>query len=106
MDEMILKMIRSAGLCPGVLWLPFKPCATYHEGLDWLIYLERDCSYTSHPVKRSNIELLYDNADGQLVGVKIIGFSDVVPAVVIKSFKDSTDGKVAVPDLGHPPTRG
>jgi hypothetical protein len=89
MDDFLVKLAKSCGVDVEELFEPFVPCAVHHEELDWLIYLERDCSYTAHHVEGSNIELLYDNADGQLVGVQIAGWSHVKP-------KESTDGKVAV----------
>lgn len=62
-----------------LLTKPFQPVAYYHRTMDFLYYLERDCSVTSQWVRGSNVELLRDNGpNGQLVGVQINGFSQVV----------------------------
>ena len=65
---------------------PFKPLAYYIPSLDWLIYLERDCSYISKHVRGSNICLLYDNTGKkkQLVGVTIQGASAVMNPEALK----------------------
>ena len=65
---------------------PFKPLAYYIPSLDWLIYLERDCSYTSKHIRGSNICLLYDNTNKrkQLIGVTIEGASAVMNPEALK----------------------
>ncbi len=65
---------------------PFKPLMYYIPSLDWLIYLERDCSYTSKHIRGSNICLLYDNTGKkkQLVGVTIEGASAVMNPEALK----------------------
>jgi hypothetical protein len=58
----------------------FKPGAFVNKPLSMFIYLEQDVSYTSKPIKGSNIWLLYSNKKGErrkLVGVRIDGISKV-----------------------------
>ncbi len=64
---------------------PFKPLMYYIPGLDWLVYLERDCSHVSQFIPGSNISLLYDTKDDQLVGMTIEGASAIMnPAALAK----------------------
>lgn len=70
----------------------FKPCATYYPAMDFLLYLEKDTSYTSQYIPGTNIELLWDNHpdyNGKLVGVKINAFSHVVSPEIIASYMET-----------------
>ncbi len=68
----------------------FKPCFVYHETMDWLEYLEEDCTTVTEYQKGSNIALLR-KWDGEkycgIVGIKIVGFSDVAPPEVVQAFR-------------------
>ena len=70
-------------------WLktPFKPCAIYYEGMDWLICLEEDCSYTAKYIPGSRFELLMHPHEDRIVGVKIQGFSELVSPEVLAAYK-------------------
>ncbi len=70
---------------------PFKPVAFYHHELDWFCYLERDCGYVSHFIPGSNISLLYDPKDNQLVGVSIEGASAAMNLEALKKISPVRD---------------
>lgn len=56
----------------------FKPTAMMIPGLDMLLYVEKDVSYTSRHVPGSNISILYSNTlPEEIVGVEIWSFSQV-----------------------------
>lgn len=58
----------------------FKPVAFIIPGLDTLVYLEKDCSYTTKHLPGSNISLLIENhveGEDRIVGIQIDGISKV-----------------------------
>ena len=63
----------------------FRSMAVYNPHLDFLLMLERDCSYVAMPVAGSNIELLREPHGERIIGVKITQFSHMVPACVIEA---------------------
>ena len=74
MEKSVLSLLRLFG--PGGIKLAeFKPCCFVIEALDLLIYLHKDCSYRSHWVKGTNMDLLLDSYTDEVVGVQIWGYS-------------------------------
>lgn len=51
----------------------FQPHAKYHHGLDMVVYLAEDCSYTSEPVD-GFLTIFWNPSRDRLVGVKLKGF--------------------------------
>jgi hypothetical protein len=51
----------------------FQPHARYHHGLDMVVYVTEDCSYTSEPVD-AFLTLFWHPSQERLVGVKLKGF--------------------------------
>lgn len=59
-------------LLEGKKLRPFKPSCFYLKELDWLVYLNRDCSYVACRSDREEVELLMDGED--VVGFKVLNF--------------------------------
>lgn len=82
---------------PNFKWGKFQPCFIYHETMDWLEYLEEDCCTVTEYQKGSNIALLR-KWDGEkycgIVGIKIVGFSDVAPPEVVEAFKADNERRL------------
>ena len=49
----------------------FETCAWYHPEMDEITFLTRDCSYVAENDPNSSIQLLRDNANGEIVGFHI-----------------------------------
>jgi hypothetical protein len=76
-------------LATSIIWEfgDFKPHIYYNDKLDFLEYLEKDCSITSYHSPGSGIDILKENGTDEIVGLQIWGFSDLVSSEFLTMIK-------------------
>jgi hypothetical protein len=71
--SILQNLLADARKAPGASDAPFSPVARYYPGMDFLLYLNQDCSYRADRVDPF-LTVLWHPYEDRLVGVKLKGF--------------------------------
>lgn len=73
MGTLLQNLLVEARIDPGAEKEPFAPVARYYPTMDFLLYLNEDCSYRADRVDPF-LTLLWHPYENKLVGIKLKGF--------------------------------
>jgi len=84
METFLQKLIASTGASEG----QFKPVARYYANMDFLLYVNEDCSYSAERVNPF-LTVLWHPQEERLVGIRLKGFKFLFERIrAIVDFKD------------------